>query len=68
MRPASRAFFLIVLAISFFTIPQLSGAQGETIWSADMLIVDYQNGTIGAPLARLFSNKVSSEGLEARWL
>ena len=37
----------------------------DIVWSADMLIVDYFNGAIGAPLARLFSNQAGSEGLEA---
>ncbi|MCY4062614.1 MAG: fibronectin type III domain-containing protein [Chloroflexi bacterium] len=68
MRDARRAFGLVLFLIVLLLIPHFTGAQGETIWSADMLIVDYYQGTIGAPLARLFSNESSSEGIEATWI
>ena len=38
------------------------------VWSADMSVVDYGNGTIGAPTADLFSNVGGSSGLLAKWL
>ena len=38
------------------------------LWSADMFVVDYQNGSIGAASAGLFSNEGGSAGLQAKWL
>ena len=38
------------------------------MWSAEMSVVDYGTGAIGAGSASLLSNQRSSEGLQARWL
>ena len=38
------------------------------LWSADMAVVDYGTGGIGAGSADLFSNVGGSGGLQARWL
>ena len=43
-------------------------SSGVTVWSADMTVVDYQNGSIGADSADQFSNQGGSAGLTARWL
>ena len=37
-------------------------------WWADMLVVDYGTGAIGAASANLFSNSGGSAGLQAKWL
>ena len=39
-----------------------------TVWSADMLVVDYGTGAIGAGTANLFSNTAGSTDLQAKWL
>ena len=39
-----------------------------TVWSADMAVVDYGNGSIGGFSADDFSNTAGSAGLEAQWL
>ena len=42
---------------------------GETIvWSADMTVVDYETGAIGAGNADLFANQVSADNHRAQWL
>ena len=38
------------------------------VWSADMLVVDYETGAIGAASSDLFSNVGGSSGLLAKWL
>ena len=38
------------------------------VWRADMSVVDYGTGAIGAASADLFSNVGGSAGLEAKWL
>ena len=42
--------------------------EGATIWLADMQVVDYENGTIGAANASLFSNVRGELDLEPKWL
>ena len=37
-------------------------------WRADMLVVDYGTGAIGAASAELFSNSGGNAGLQAKWL
>ena len=39
-----------------------------TVWLADMTVVDYENGSIGAGSADLLANQGGSAGLQARWL
>ena len=51
-------------ATAAVTASESQASVGVTVWSADMEVVDYQNGAIGAPLARLFSNQGGSAGLE----
>ena len=41
---------------------------GTTIWTADMTVTDYGNGSIGAGTADLLANQRSIEGLQARHL
>ena len=43
-------------------------AEGATIWLADMQVVDYENGTIGAANASLFSNVRGELDLDPKWL
>ena len=43
-------------------------AADVTVWSADMTVVDYQNGNIGAGSADLLANQGGSAGLQAKWL
>ena len=38
------------------------------VWWADMLVVDYGTGAIGAASADLFSNSGGNAGLQAKWL
>ena len=38
------------------------------LWSADMAVVDYETGAIGAASADLFSNQGGAAGLEGKWL
>ena len=45
-----------------------SGVTHTVIWSAEMTVVDYQTGAIGAASADLFANTESTEGLEVREL
>ena len=40
----------------------------DTVWSADMTVKDYQNGSIGAGSADLLANQGGSAGLQANWL
>ena len=42
--------------------------EGATIWLADMQVVDYENGTIGAANADLFSNVRGELDLAPKWL
>ena len=42
--------------------------EAVTVWSADMSVVDYGTGAIGASSANLLSNQGGSAGLEAVWL
>ena len=42
--------------------------EDPAVWSADMLVVDLGNGSIGAVSANLFSNQGGSGGLQAKWL
>ena len=39
-----------------------------TVWSADMTVVDYENGNIGAGSADLLANQGGTAGLLAKWL
>ena len=39
-----------------------------TVWSADMTVVDYENGSIGAGSADLLANQGGTAGLLAKWL
>ena len=39
---------------------------GTTVWTADMTVTDYGNGSIGAGTAALLANQRGSEGLQAR--
>ena len=43
-------------------------AADVTVWSADMTVVDYQNGNIGAGSADLLANQGGTAGLQAKWL
>ena len=43
-------------------------ASDVTVWSADMTVVDYENGNIGAGSADLLANQGGSAGLRAKWL
>ena len=45
-----------------------SAAQVTVLWSADMAVVDYETGAIGAASADLFSNQRGTAGLEGKWL
>ena len=65
MKLVVRRLAAILVLVFLFALPPSIYAQSTIVWSADMLIVDYFNGAIGAPLARLFSNQAGSEGLEA---
>ena len=40
----------------------------DVIWSADMTVKDYGNGSIGAGSADLLANQGGSAGLQAKWL
>ena len=41
---------------------------GTTIWTADMTVEDYGNGSIGAGTATLLANQRGTEDLQAKWL
>ena len=43
-------------------------ATDVTVWSADITVVDYENGSIGAGSAALISNEGGTAGLEGKWL
>ena len=43
-------------------------AAAGPVWSAEMSVVDYGTGSIGASSADLFSNEGGSAGLQVRWL
>ena len=45
-----------------------TSATDVTIWSANMKVVEYGTGVIGAGSADLFSNQTGSSGLLAKWL
>ena len=56
---------VLLLSVCLFSLPRSIYAQGTVVWSADMQIVDYFNGAIGAPLASLFTDQGGSQGLQA---
>ena len=43
-------------------------AADVTVWSGDITVVDYQNGSIGAGSANLFANEAGAAGLDGKWL
>ena len=45
-----------------------TSAADVTVWSADMTVVEYGTGSIGAGSADLFSNQGGTAGLAAKWL
>ena len=45
-----------------------TAAADVTVWSADMRVVEYGAGSIGAGSADLFSNQQGRAGLRAKWL
>ena len=45
-----------------------TSAADVTVWSADMTVVEYGTGSIGAGSADLFSNQGGSAALAAKWL
>ena len=45
-----------------------SAARATVFWSAEMAVVDYETGAIGAASADLFSNQGGTAGLEGKWL
>ena len=47
---------------------QSTSAADVTVWSADMTVVEYGSGSIGAGTADLFSNQQGRAGLRAKWL
>ena len=48
--------------------PAVRPAAGVALWAADMQVVDYETGSIGAATADLFSNVRGTAGLAAKWL
>ena len=48
-------------------LPELP-AGSTVLWSADMTVVDYGAGSVGAGSADLFANQVSADNHEAQWL
>ena len=64
-RPAPGAASASVTVLDDDAAP-LPPAAGAVVWSADMTVVDYQTGAIGAASADLFSNQSGSAGLRAR--
>ena len=63
MKAVFEKLSLVFVAVLLFSHSPSIYAQSTTVWSADMEVVDYQNGAIGAPLARLFSNQGGTGGL-----
>ena len=56
-----------VLAASPPQEPEPPGDE-TLVWSADMTVVDYETGAIGAGSADLFANQVSADNHRAKWL
>ena len=63
-RPAPGAAGASVTVLDDDAAP-LPPAAGAVVWSADMTVVDYQTGAIGAASADLFANQTGSAGLRA---
>ena len=63
---------LLLLAVPVLVPATLALAdppeEDPVLWSADMLVVDYETGVIGAGSSDLFSHKAGSADLEAKWL
>ena len=62
---------LVLVAASWIVLgfPTLVDAEdGTPLWSADISVVDLENGAIGAVQASDFSNQGGSAGLTAKWL
>ena len=62
---------LVLTAAAWFALdfPTFAQAEGETpLWSADITVVELENGAIGAIRAGDFSNQGGSAGLTAKWL
>ena len=75
--PKATSFVLLTLVLAaaswivlgFPTLVQAGDAEdGTPLWSADILVVDLENGAIGAVQASDFSNQAGSAGLTAKWL
>ena len=65
MKMAFVKISLVLVAVLLGLYSASTYASSVTVWSADMEVVDYQNGAIGAPLASLFSNQGGTGGLTA---
>ena len=63
---------LLLLAVAVLVPATLALAdppeEDPVLWSADMLVVDYETGVIGAGSSDLFSHQAGSADLEAKWL
>ena len=65
---------LVLVAASWFTLDLPIFVQaddpedGAPLWSADISVVDLENGAIGAVQASDFSDQAGSAGLTAKWL
>ena len=65
---------LVLAAAAWFALDLPTFAQAEDtadgtpLWSADLSVVELENGAIGAIQAGDFSNQGSSAGLTAKWL
>ena len=65
---------LVLVAASWFTLDLPIFVQaddpedGTPLWSADISVVDLENGAIGAVQASDFSDQAGSAGLTAKWL
>ena len=57
------------IVLGFPPLAQAGGPEdGTPLWSADISVVDLENGAIGAVQASDFSNQAGSAGLTAKWL
>ena len=67
LAPGAVSASLTVLDDDVAPVPVATAAD-VTIWSADMTVVEYGSGAIGAGSADLFSNQMGRAGLRAKWL
>ena len=68
MKLVRKQYVTVLVLVFLFGLLQSIYAQSTAVWSADMEVVEYDYGLLGAPYPDLLTNHAGSDGLEVRWL